>query len=137
MARLPVPIIVTVTGEGRLRRRASHCCRRPRQYPRKRLLFRNLTGRCASIIWRDSTKAETAAIRHEDHVHGSKELGIVDEIIAEPDGGAHSDHDAPQRFLATRSSASSSFLSNQGIKETPPRPLPKVPPHVQFFDLGG
>jgi len=32
MARLPVPVIVTVTGEGGLRRSAGHCRRRPRQH---------------------------------------------------------------------------------------------------------
>jgi len=49
---------------------------------------------CASILWRDSTKAEVAAEALKITARDLNELGIIDEIIPEPEGGAHLDHEA-------------------------------------------
>ena len=49
---------------------------------------------CASILWRDGAKAPEAAEALKLTAQSLKELGIVDEIIAEPAGGAHRDHAA-------------------------------------------
>jgi acetyl-CoA carboxylase carboxyl transferase subunit alpha len=49
---------------------------------------------CASILWRDSTKAEAAAEALKITARDLNELGIIDEIIPEPEGGAHLDHEA-------------------------------------------
>ncbi len=54
---------------------------------------------CASIVWRDSAKAETAAIAMKIMSTDLKEMGIVDDVIAEPDGGAHSDHEGAARLM--------------------------------------
>lgn len=47
---------------------------------------------CAAILWKDSSKAQQAAkvlkLTAQD-LHG---LGVIDEIIPEPMGGAHKDH---------------------------------------------
>ncbi|MCY4405706.1 MAG: acetyl-CoA carboxylase carboxyl transferase subunit alpha, partial [Rhodospirillaceae bacterium] len=46
---------------------------------------------CASILWRDAALAETAAeaLRlTSDDLHG---LGVIDDIVPEPVGGAHRD----------------------------------------------
>ncbi len=48
----------------------------------------------ASILWRDSTKAETAAKALKLTAQDLKELGVIDEIIEEPLGGAHRAPDA-------------------------------------------
>ncbi|HOW35473.1 MAG TPA: acetyl-CoA carboxylase carboxyltransferase subunit alpha [Candidatus Omnitrophota bacterium] len=49
---------------------------------------------CASILWRSSLKAPEAAqalkLTAEDHL----KFGVVDEIIPEPEGGAHRDPEA-------------------------------------------
>ncbi len=50
----------------------------------------------ASILWRDSTKAETAAKALKLTAQDLKELGIIDEIIEEPLGGAHR---APEQII--------------------------------------
>lgn len=47
---------------------------------------------CASILWRDSDKAPQAAEAMGLVAPRLKELGLIDEIISEPLGGAHSDH---------------------------------------------
>ncbi|HJV31799.1 MAG TPA: acetyl-CoA carboxylase carboxyl transferase subunit alpha [Bacillales bacterium] len=45
----------------------------------------------ASILWRDATKAKTAAEAMKITAPDLKELGIIDEIIPEIKGGAHKD----------------------------------------------
>ena len=48
---------------------------------------------CASIVWRDSTKADQAAEAMKLNADSILELGLIDEIIAEPLGGAHRNYD--------------------------------------------
>ncbi len=48
---------------------------------------------CAAIVWRDSGKAELAASALKMTAMDLKELGLVDEIIPEPQDGAHEDVD--------------------------------------------
>lgn len=49
---------------------------------------------CASILWRDSSKAPEASQAMRITAHDLYELGIADEVIAEPEEGAHTDKDA-------------------------------------------
>jgi acetyl-CoA carboxylase carboxyl transferase subunit alpha len=44
---------------------------------------------CASILWRDGTKAALAAETLKITADSLKSLGIIDEIVPEPQGGAH------------------------------------------------
>jgi len=137
MARLPVPIIVTVTGEG-----GSGGALAIAVGDRVNILENGFYSvispeGCASIIWRDSTKAETAAIAMKIMSTDLKELGIVDEIIAEPDGGAHSDHDAAAKIFGDTLERQLLILSNQGIKELLHARYQKFRHMCQFFDLGG
>ncbi|NQY43649.1 MAG: acetyl-CoA carboxylase carboxyltransferase subunit alpha [Legionellales bacterium] len=46
---------------------------------------------CASILWKDATKAEEAASIMGLTAQKIKELGLIDEIIPEPMGGSHRD----------------------------------------------
>ena len=48
---------------------------------------------CASILWKDAAKAEDAATALGITAPRLKELGLIDEIIQEPLGGAHRDID--------------------------------------------
>ena len=48
---------------------------------------------CASIVWRESEKAPQAAEAMRVGANDLKKIGIVDEIITEPIGGAHQDYD--------------------------------------------
>ncbi len=47
---------------------------------------------CASILWRTADKADEAAAAMRITASDLKELGVVDEVIEEPLGGAHRDH---------------------------------------------
>jgi acetyl-CoA carboxylase carboxyl transferase subunit alpha len=47
---------------------------------------------CATILWKDANKAEEAAVAMGITSDRLNELGLIDEIIKEPLGGAHRDH---------------------------------------------
>jgi len=49
---------------------------------------------CAAILWKDSSKADEAAVALGGTADQLLDLGIVDKIIREPLGGAHHDPDA-------------------------------------------
>ncbi|MBU6419831.1 MAG: acetyl-CoA carboxylase carboxyltransferase subunit alpha [Proteobacteria bacterium] len=49
---------------------------------------------CASILWRDSAQAATAAEAMRITAQDLKKLGLIDEIVPEPMGGAHRDPEA-------------------------------------------
>ena len=136
MARLPVPIIVTVTGEG-----GSGGALAIAVGDRVNILENGFYSvispeGCASIIWRDSTKAETAAIAMKVMSTDLKDLGIVDEIIPEPDGGAHSDYEAAAKLFGDALERQLLILTNQGIKELLHARYQKFRHMCQFFDLG-
>ena len=137
MARLPVPIIVTVTGEG-----GSGGALAIAVGDRVNILENGFYSvispeGCASIIWRDSTKAETAAIAMKIMSTDLKDLGIVDEIIPEPDGGAHSDHEAAAKIFGDVLERQLLILSNQAPKDLLHARYQKFRHMCEFFDLGG
>jgi acetyl-CoA carboxylase carboxyl transferase subunit alpha len=135
MARLPVPVIVTVTGEG-----GSGGALAIAVGDRVNILENGFYSvispeGCASIIWRDATKAETAAIAMKIMAPDLRDLGIVDEIISEPDGGAHSDYESAAKLFGD-------VLERQllALTNLPPRQLindryEKFRRMCQYFDL--
>ena len=54
---------------------------------------------CAAILWKDRAFTAKAAESLRLTAKDLKELGIVDEIVKEPLGGAHQDHDATAAAL--------------------------------------
>jgi len=56
---------------------------------------------CASILWRDTTKAEVAAEMMKITAPDLKKFGLIDVIIPEPMGGAHRDHKTAAEALKT------------------------------------
>src|SRR5271163_4672208 len=137
MARLSVPIIVTVTGEG-----GSGGALAIAVGDRVNILENSFYSvispeGCASIIWRDSTMAETAAIAMKITAKDLKELGIVDEIVPEPEGGAHTDFDAAASFLDEVLDRQLTALSHQPLKEILDARYEKFRKMGQFFDLLG
>jgi acetyl-CoA carboxylase carboxyl transferase subunit alpha len=91
MARLPVPVVVVCIGEGgsggALALGVGNTV----------LMLENAVysvispESCASIIYRDSGKAELAAGALRMTAEDLLELGLVDGIVPEPAGGAHAD----------------------------------------------
>lgn len=56
---------------------------------------------CASILWRDATKADQAADAMKVTAYDLYDMGICDRIVPEPLGGAHRDYDAMAMELKT------------------------------------
>jgi acetyl-CoA carboxylase carboxyl transferase subunit alpha len=136
MSRLPVPVIVTVTGEGGSGGALAIAVGdRVNIFENSFYSVISPEG-CASIIWRDSTKAETAAIAMKITAADLKELGIVDEIVPEPEGGAHTDHEASARLLDVVLDRQLVALSNRSAKELVASRYEKFRKMGQFFDLG-
>ena len=54
---------------------------------------------CAAILWKDSSQRERAAEALKLTAEDLLKLGVIDEIIPEPAGGAHSDPDAAGQAL--------------------------------------
>lgn len=137
MARLPVPIIVTVTGEG-----GSGGALAIAVGDKVNILENGFYSvispeGCASIIWRDAAKAETAAEAMKITAKDLREQGIVDEIIPEPDGGAHTDHEAAARILDDVLERQVVTLVNQPIRDLLNARYEKFRKMGQFFDLAG
>ncbi|MCY1505471.1 Acetyl-coenzyme A carboxylase carboxyl transferase subunit alpha [compost metagenome] len=94
MARLKTPIISTVIGEGGSGGAlAIGVCDNLNMLQYSTYAVISPEG-CASILWRTAEKAPEAAEAMGITAERLKDLGIVDQIIAEPLGGAHSDHAA-------------------------------------------
>jgi acetyl-CoA carboxylase carboxyl transferase subunit alpha len=55
---------------------------------------------CASILWRDAGEAKKAAAALKPDAAHCLELGVVDAVVPEPPGGAHTDHDAAAGLLS-------------------------------------
>ena len=54
---------------------------------------------CAGILWRDGTKAPEAAAALKITAGDLKRVGVIDEIVKEPAGGAQKDHAATARAV--------------------------------------
>jgi acetyl-CoA carboxylase carboxyl transferase subunit alpha len=54
---------------------------------------------CAAIMWRDAAKKELAAEAMRITAADLSELGCIDDIVPEPEGGAHRDHEAAANLL--------------------------------------
>jgi acetyl-CoA carboxylase alpha subunit len=55
---------------------------------------------CAAILWRDAGEARKAAAAFKPDAAHCLELGVIDGIVPEPDGGAHTDWDRAARLLS-------------------------------------
>jgi acetyl-CoA carboxylase carboxyl transferase subunit alpha len=94
MARIEVPIITTITGEGGSGG-ALALAVSDRVYMMENSVYSVISPEgCASIMWRDASKKEVAAQALRITPPDLLQMGIIDEIIPEPDGGAHLDHDS-------------------------------------------
>jgi acetyl-CoA carboxylase carboxyl transferase subunit alpha len=54
---------------------------------------------CAAILWRDASEAKKAAAAFKPDAVHCLELGVIDGIVPEPEGGAHTDPDEAARLL--------------------------------------
>lgn len=99
MARLPVPIVVTITGEGGSGGALAIAIGDRVQMLENSIYSVISPEGCASILWRDSAKADQAAEAMKITAPDLLDLGVIDEIVPEPDGGAHTNPEQAAREL--------------------------------------
>jgi acetyl-CoA carboxylase carboxyl transferase subunit alpha len=93
MAVLPVPILVFITGEGGSGG-ALALAVGDRILMLENSIYSVISPEgCAAILWKDRSKAEEAAAAMRITATEVRQLGVVDEVLAEPLGGAHRDPD--------------------------------------------
>ncbi|HDH0795473.1 TPA: acetyl-CoA carboxylase carboxyltransferase subunit alpha [Staphylococcus aureus] len=101
MASLKVPVIAIVIGEGGSGGALGI------GIANKVLMLENSTYSvispegAAALLWKDSNLAKIAAETMKITAHDIKQLGIIDDVISEPPGGAHKDIE--QQALAIKS----------------------------------
>ncbi len=100
MARLETPTVACIIGEGGSGG-AIAIALSDRVLMQENAIYSVISPEgCAAILWRDQDeKAKAAAAFKPDAAH-CLELGVIDTIVAEPPGGAQTDHDEAARLLS-------------------------------------
>ncbi len=99
LSRLPVPILVTITGEGGSGG-ALAIAVGDRVNMLENAIYSVISPEgCASIMWRDASKAAIASEALKITARDLLQLSLIDEIVPEPEGGAHLDPEATARTL--------------------------------------
>src|SRR5438067_12639558 len=91
MASIEVPIIISVIGEGGSGG-ALGLGVGDRVYMLEHAVYSVISPEgCAAILWKNASAAADAAAAMRITATDLKKFGIIDEIVPEPDGGAHGD----------------------------------------------
>ena len=99
MVRLNVPTVACVIGEGGSGG-AIAIAVADRVLMQENAIYSVISPEgCAAILWRDASEARKAAAAFKPDAVHCLELGVIDGIVAEPEGGAHLDADAAATLL--------------------------------------
>jgi len=136
MARLRVPIITAITGEGGSGG-ALAIAVADRVLMMENAIYSVISPEgCASIMWRDGSKRELAAKALRITASDLQQLGCVDDIVAEPAGGAHTDHDAAATLLDASLQKHLSELEKVPIADLVASRYDKFRKMAQFYEEG-
>jgi acetyl-CoA carboxylase carboxyl transferase subunit alpha len=99
MARLTVPTVACVIGEGGSGG-AIAIALADKVLMQENAIYSVISPEgCAAILWRDAGEAKKAAAAFKPDAAHCLELGVIDGIVPEPEGGAHASHDQAARLL--------------------------------------
>jgi acetyl-CoA carboxylase carboxyl transferase subunit alpha len=99
MSRLNVPTIACVIGEGGSGG-AIATALADRVLMQENAIYTVISPEgCAAILWRDAGEAKKAAAAFKPDAVHCLELGVIDGIVPEPDGGAQTNPDEAARLL--------------------------------------
>ena len=99
MARLRVPTVTCVIGEGGSGG-AVALALADRVLMQENAIYSVISPEgCAMILWRDAGEAKKAAAAFKPDARHCLDLGVIDAIVPEPGGGAHTDPDEAARLL--------------------------------------
>jgi len=91
MARLEIPTVACIIGEGGSGG-ASALALSDRVLMQENAIYSVISPEgCAAILWRDAGEARKAAAAFKPDALHCLELGVIDGIVPEPEGGAHAD----------------------------------------------
>ena len=99
MLRLDIPTVAVVIGEGGSGGAVAIAVA-DRVLMQENAMYSVISPEgCASILWRDAAQAKKAASAFKPDAAHCLELGVIDGIVPEPEGGAQEDHDAAAVLL--------------------------------------
>ena len=99
MARLGVPTVACVIGEGGSGG-AIATALADKVLMQESAIYTVISPEgCAAILWRDAGEAKKAAAAFKPDAVHCLELGVIDGIVPEPEGGAHTNPDEAARLL--------------------------------------
>jgi len=135
MSHLPVPIIIVVIGEG-----GSGGALGIGVGDRVLMLEYSIYSvispeGCASILFRDAARAAQAADAMKITAKDLSELGVIDETIPEPPGGAHRDPEAAGRAVGEALERNLSELEGLGSVELKRKRLAKFMAMGEFKEV--
>jgi len=137
MARLRVPIMTVVTGEGGSGG-ALAIAVADRVLMLENAIYSVISPEgCASIMWRDATKKELAAQALHLTATDLQQLGCIDGIVPEPEGGAHLDHEAAAGFLDEALQKGLAELKKQPVSDLLNSRYKKFRNMAQYFRTEG
>lgn len=120
MSRLQVPLVAAVVGEG-MSGGALGIGVTDRILMLEHAIYSVISPEgCAAILWRSAEHKEAAATALRLTADDLRELGVCDEIVSEPAGGAHTDWDGAAGLLAEaleRNLAELSQLSPKKLRQ--------------------
>ena len=101
MTRLTVPTVACIIGEGGSGGAVAIAVS-DRVLMQENAIYSVITPEgCAAILWRDAGEAKKAAAAFKPDALHCLDLGVIDSVVQEPEGGAHLDYDAAARLLET------------------------------------
>jgi len=101
MAKLQVPVIVAVTGEGGSGG-ALAIGIGDRVLMLENAIYSVISPEsCSAILWRDQAHAEEAAYALRLTASDLLDFGLIDQIVSEPSGGAHVNHEEAASLLGS------------------------------------
>jgi acetyl-CoA carboxylase carboxyl transferase subunit alpha len=99
MLRLGVPIVTAVIGEGGSGG-AVAIALGDRVLMQENAIYSVISPEgCAAILWRDASEAKKAAVAFKPDAAHCLDLGVIDAVVPEPPGGAHTDPDEAALLL--------------------------------------
>src|SRR3954470_5391415 len=99
MLRLQIPTVACIIGEGGSGGAVAIAVA-DRVLMQENAIYSVITPEgCAAILWRDAGEARKAAAAFKPDALHCLDLGVIDGIVAEPEGGAQTDHDEAARYL--------------------------------------
>jgi len=134
MARLEVPIITTIIGEGGSGGALAISVADQVLMLQYSVYSVISPEGCASILWKTSERAEEAAEALGITAHRLKALGLVDKIVSEPVGGAHRDHKQAAANLKRGLNDAMRQLSDLKLKELLQQRYDRLQSYGRFND---